>query len=363
MDYMEQEQERGITITSAATTCFWREHRINLIDTPGPRRLHRRGRAQPAGARRRRRRLLRRRRRRAPVRDGLAPGRQVPRAPHRLRQQDGPHRRRLRARARDDARRGSARTAGRRSSSRSAPRSASSASSTWCGCAPWSGTTRRLGAEWHEEEVPAELRERCARLREQLVEAACEQDDALMELYLAGEPLSRRAGSWRRCGAAPSRWRSSRCSAAPPSRTRACSPCSTRWSTSCPSPLDVPPIDGRRPGEPATRVERRGGRRRALRGAGLQDHDRPVRRAADLLPRLLRAPRRRRHGAATPARGRRERVGRLLQMHANKREEIKEVARRRHRRRGRAEATAHRRHPVRPGAARSCSSRSSSPSR
>ncbi len=35
MDYMEQEQERGITITSAATTCFWREHRINLIDTPG----------------------------------------------------------------------------------------------------------------------------------------------------------------------------------------------------------------------------------------------------------------------------------------------------------------------------------------
>ena len=42
MDWMEQEQERGITITSAATTCFWREwskqfpeHRINIIDTPG----------------------------------------------------------------------------------------------------------------------------------------------------------------------------------------------------------------------------------------------------------------------------------------------------------------------------------------
>lgn len=35
MDWMVQEQERGITITSAATTCFWREHRINLIDTPG----------------------------------------------------------------------------------------------------------------------------------------------------------------------------------------------------------------------------------------------------------------------------------------------------------------------------------------
>ena len=35
MDWMEQEQERGITITSAATTCEWNDHRINIIDTPG----------------------------------------------------------------------------------------------------------------------------------------------------------------------------------------------------------------------------------------------------------------------------------------------------------------------------------------
>ena len=35
MDWMEQEKERGITITSAATTCFWKNHQINLIDTPG----------------------------------------------------------------------------------------------------------------------------------------------------------------------------------------------------------------------------------------------------------------------------------------------------------------------------------------
>src|SRR5712664_1832674 len=35
MDWMEQEQERGITITSAATTCLWRDHRVNIIDTPG----------------------------------------------------------------------------------------------------------------------------------------------------------------------------------------------------------------------------------------------------------------------------------------------------------------------------------------
>src|SRR3989338_8361118 len=35
MDWMEQEQERGITITAAATTCFWKGHRFNIIDTPG----------------------------------------------------------------------------------------------------------------------------------------------------------------------------------------------------------------------------------------------------------------------------------------------------------------------------------------
>src|SRR5580658_11375608 len=35
MDWMEQEQERGITITSAATTTFWNNHRVNIIDTPG----------------------------------------------------------------------------------------------------------------------------------------------------------------------------------------------------------------------------------------------------------------------------------------------------------------------------------------
>ena len=35
MDWMEQEQERGITIQSAATTCYWKDHRLNIIDTPG----------------------------------------------------------------------------------------------------------------------------------------------------------------------------------------------------------------------------------------------------------------------------------------------------------------------------------------
>jgi len=76
MDWMVQEQERGITITSAATTAAG-VTRGSTSSTPGPRRLHRRGGAEPARPRRRRRRLRCRGRRRAPDRDRLAPGEQV----------------------------------------------------------------------------------------------------------------------------------------------------------------------------------------------------------------------------------------------------------------------------------------------
>ena len=109
MDWMAQEQERGITITSAATTCEWNDHTHQHHRHARPRRLHRRGRAVAARARRRRRGVRRRRRRRAADRDRVAPGQQVRRAPHLLHQQDGPSRRRL-LRARSTA----SRTASRR---------------------------------------------------------------------------------------------------------------------------------------------------------------------------------------------------------------------------------------------------------
>ena len=187
MDWMEQEQERGITITSAATTAFWRDHRINIIDTPGPRGLHGRGRALPARARRRRGRVRLGRRRRAAVRDRLAPGRQVPRPAHRLHQQDGPHRRALRQRRPDSMR-------DRLGANPIKVQLPIGAEAEFTGVVDLINMKAivykdDLGQEWEVVDIPDSHAELAAEARTALIEAVADYDEELMEDYLEDKPI------------------------------------------------------------------------------------------------------------------------------------------------------------------------------
>jgi elongation factor G len=320
MDYMEQEQERGITITSAATTCFWREHRINLIDTPG----HVDFTVEVE-------RSLR-------VLDGAvalfcAVGGVEPQSETVWRQADKYRVPRVAFVNKMDRSgadfdrvlemirvRLGARPVAVQYPIGSEDRFAGVVDLVRQRALVWDD--EGLGAQWHEEDVPAPLRARCDELREKLVEAACEQDDQLMERYLSAQPLPAEMilAALRR-GTISLSFTPVLCGAS--FRNKGVQPLLDAVVDFLPSPLDVPPMLGTEP-ETGASLLRRPDDAEPFSALAFKVLTDPF--VGQLTFFRVYSGHLAAGGTVLNAgRGRKERVGRLLQMHANKREEIKEV--------------------------------------
>jgi elongation factor G len=321
MDWMEQEQERGITITSAATTCTWNGIRINIIDTPGHV-------------------------------DFTA---EVERS---LRVLDG-------ACACFDSVQGvqpQSETVWRQANKYKVPRICFINKMDKAGANfeyAVSTIVNRLGARavpiqipigeeakfagvvdlvemrailWHDEtmgakydveEVPAALRANAEKLRNELIEAVADSDDEVMHKYLEGEEISieelkraiRKATIAMNifpvlCGSS--------------FKNKGVQTLLDAVVEYLPSPLDVPPIEGTEPGEPETKLVRHADDTEPLAALGFKIMTDPF--VGQLIfIRIYSGILKTGDSVLNPRTGKTERIGRLLKMHANKREEITEI--------------------------------------
>ncbi len=320
MDWMDQEQERGITITSAATTCRWRDHRINIIDTPGhvdftievERSLR--------------------------VLDGMVAvfcgvGGVEPQSETVWRQADRYGIPRIAFVNKMDRLGASFPDAVRSMKERLGARPVPvqlplGSAETFRGVVDllrqkallWDDDT--LGAEFHEEEVPAAERAAADQARAELIEACGEADDEVMGAFVDGrvptEEALRRAlrrltvscrGVPVLCGASL--------------RNKGVQPLLDAIVDYLPSPLDVPPIEGVRPDK--TRKEKREAKADGPLAALA------FKVASDLYAgqltylRVYSGTMRTGQNVYNATKCRHERVPKLVRMHANKREEVREI--------------------------------------
>jgi elongation factor G len=321
MDWMEQERERGITITSAATTCFWNDHRINIIDTPGhvdfTVEVERSLRVLDGAV---------------AVFDAVAGV--EPQSETVWRQADKYQVPRIAFinkmdRTGADFERAVSMIAERLGANPVCIQLPYGREDKFKGildivtmtAVVWEEET--LGAAFHEEEIPAALLGAAQQAREKLLEAAADQDDRLMRAYVAGEPVTpadiraalRRATLSQRvvpvlCGAS--------------FKNKGVQPLLDAVVAYLPSPLDLPPVEGKNPKTGA--VERRESTDSAPFAAlvfkimadpfvGQLAYFRVYSGVLDSGSYIYNS-----------TRGTKERVGRLLRMHANKREEIRRVS-------------------------------------
>jgi elongation factor G len=320
MDWMRQEQERGITITSAATTSFWNDHRINIIDTPG----HVDFTVEVE-------RSLR-------VLDGAIAifcgvAGVEPQSETVWRQADKygvPRVAFVNKMDRVGADFGLVvRKIRERLGANAVPLQIPLASGDdFQGVVDlltetaiyWDDSS--LGASFETAEVPGESREAVSEAREQLVEAAAEFDEALTARFLGDEPIS--ADQLRKalreaalrlkivpvlCGSA--------------FKNKGIQPLLDAVIDYLPSPLDVPPVEGQRPGSDE-RVRRKADDNEPFSALAFKlMSDKHVGHLTYI--RVYSGRVSTGDQVLNSSRNRKERIGRLLQMHANKRQEIDEV--------------------------------------
>ena len=328
MDWMEQEQERGITITSAATTCFWKEHRINIIDTPG----HVDFTVEVE-------RSLR-------VLDGAvavfdAVSGVEPQSETVWRQADKYRVPRIcfvnkMDRIGANFKETLAQIGSKLQGNAVAIQLQIGAEDKFRGVVDLIRMKalvyqdETMGADYEIQDIPADMLEEAKAFHEKLVEKVSEVDDKLLEKYLAGEPISeaelmaalrkRTIQSVRNeeapfvpviCGTA--------------FKNKGVQPMLDAVVDYLPSPLDIPPVTGLDPdAKEDTLVERKADDKEPFSALAFKIMTDPFVGQLTFF-RVYSGTLTSGSSVINSTKGRTERIGRLLKMHANKREEIKEV--------------------------------------
>ncbi len=329
MDWMEQEQERGITITSAATTCFWKEHRINIIDTPG----HVDFTVEVE-------RSLR-------VLDGAvavfdAVSGVEPQSETVWRQADRYRVPRIcfvnkMDRIGADFRETLSQIGSKLQGNAVAIQLPIGAEDKFQGVVDLVRMKalvykdETMGADYEVKDIPADMLDEAKVYHEKLVEKVSEVDDKLLEKYLGGEPITEaelKAALRKRCIA------SVRNEEAPfvpvicgtAFKNKGVQPMLDAVVDYLPSPLDIPPVTGIDPDakDDAEKIERSANDTEPFSALAFKIMTDPFVGQLTFF-RVYSGTLTSGSSVINSTKGRTERIGRLLKMHANKREEIKEV--------------------------------------